>query len=163
MADDSAETTATNKRGSTKRIKKIGVERKPDPDALIWDEINASLKSVFDILGKDQSCLLLCSGKSDFCRISLVPLGNDRGPVERWNSIREAAYALRARWIWPSSCGKPRLELVEVSFLALLVLGQSRIATDILHRSDCWRSIPPTREICVVFAKLWTSILGLGN
>lgn len=164
-ADDSAETTATKKRGLTMRIRQIPVGKKPDPDALIWDEINASLKPLFDSLNKDSSCLLLCSGKSDFCRISPVSLGNDKESVDHWEAMRRKAYSIRGIWRWLRWVGKSRLELVEVEHtLSLHVkLCQRSIATDTLRRPECWRSIPPTREIYVVSAKSWTSKLGSGN
>ncbi|KAK1853509.1 hypothetical protein CCHR01_03826 [Colletotrichum chrysophilum] len=117
VADDSAETTATNQRGFTKRIRKIAVEKKPDPDALIWEEINASLEPMLDSLDEDHLYLFLSSGSSDFCRISLLSLGNDKRPVKQWNLIRQAAYARRGRWNWPLLRGEPRLDLVEVGLL----------------------------------------------
>ncbi|KAH0432024.1 umta methyltransferase family protein [Colletotrichum camelliae] len=96
-ADDSAETTATKKRGLTMRIRQIPVEKKPDPDALIWDEINASLKPLLDSLDKDHRYLFLGSGSSDFCRISLV-VSTDRKseqehqkPTKRTAAINMAA------------------------------------------------------------------------
>ncbi|KAF5503698.1 hypothetical protein CGCF413_v005620 [Colletotrichum fructicola] len=88
-------------------------------DATIWGEINASLKPVVDSFDKDSSCLLLCSGKSDFCRIAPVSLGNDKGSVDHWRSTQKKAWSLRGRWRWPRWAGKPRLELVEIRVLAL--------------------------------------------
>ncbi|KAH9241099.1 hypothetical protein K456DRAFT_46134, partial [Colletotrichum gloeosporioides 23] len=117
VADDWAETTATNKRGFTKRIKKSAVEKKPDPDALIWDEIHASLEPMLHSLDEGHRYLFLSSESSDFCRISLLSLGSDKRPVKQWNLIRQAVYARRGRWNWPLLSGKPRLDLVEVDLL----------------------------------------------
>lgn len=138
---DSAETTATNTTGVPRKPMEIkfifpNKPEKADPDATTWDEINASLKPMVDSLDKDSSCLLLCSGQPDFCRISPVSLSNDKGSVDHWESMRRRASSLRGRWKWLPWVGKPRLELVEVGHLLSPMLVQSRRVADLLYRSD---------------------------
>ncbi|KAL3304785.1 hypothetical protein RB213_015717 [Colletotrichum asianum] len=123
-AHDSAETTATNTTGVPGKPMEIkfifpNKPEKADPDATTWDEINASLKPMVDSLDKDSSCLLLCSGHPDFCRISPVSLSNDKGSVDHWESMRREASSLRGRWRWLPWVGKPRLDLVEIRALGL--------------------------------------------